>query len=234
MVVDHHRRNGGDEPERGGQQRFGNAGRDHCEIGGLLFGNTDEAVHDAPNGAEQADKGRGRPDRAENGDALRHLARDLRLVPVEPRDEPFLQAFAVIERARRLRDLFARLHDDRMVGKGRVELRQRLRGGELVAELFRAFALPREFEMLGDQHGPGDERGEHQPDHHQLHHPVGLREHAPDAEVGRQAGRGRACPADLRMRADRKRRQSQDGSKKSMSRHLYGALVIRSKVRLVR
>src|SRR5579864_981220 len=37
VVVDHDRRNGCDEPERGRQQRFGNAGRHHREISGVRF-----------------------------------------------------------------------------------------------------------------------------------------------------------------------------------------------------
>ena len=36
--------------------------------------NADEAVHDAPNGAKQADEGRGRADRGEDAGAARHLA----------------------------------------------------------------------------------------------------------------------------------------------------------------
>src|ERR1700686_1277609 len=44
MVVDHDRRNGGDEPERGGEQGLRDAGRDHREVGGVGFGNPDEGV----------------------------------------------------------------------------------------------------------------------------------------------------------------------------------------------
>ena len=49
-------------PMRGGEQRFGDAGRDHGEVGGLRFRNADKAVHDAPDGAEQSDEGRRRAD----------------------------------------------------------------------------------------------------------------------------------------------------------------------------
>ena len=35
MIVDDHGRDRGDETERGRQQRFGDAGRDHREVGGL-------------------------------------------------------------------------------------------------------------------------------------------------------------------------------------------------------
>src|SRR5690606_19275322 len=54
VVVDDDRRNGGDKAERGREQRLGDAGRHHREVGGLRLRNPDEAVHDAPHGAEQA------------------------------------------------------------------------------------------------------------------------------------------------------------------------------------
>src|SRR5215475_9471553 len=62
MVVDHDRRDRGDEAERGREQRFGNAGRHHREIGGVGLRDPDERIHDAPHRAEQPDKGRGRAD----------------------------------------------------------------------------------------------------------------------------------------------------------------------------
>src|SRR5882762_10358230 len=57
VVVDDHRWNRGGETDGGRQQRFRNARRDHGEICRLGFGNANEAVHDAPHRAEQADKG---------------------------------------------------------------------------------------------------------------------------------------------------------------------------------
>src|SRR6185312_1810988 len=62
------------QPECGRQQRFGNAGRDNRKIRGVLFGNADEAVHDAPYGAEQADKGRGCADGGEPSGPPDHAA----------------------------------------------------------------------------------------------------------------------------------------------------------------
>src|SRR6516164_7379499 len=47
-----------DEP----QQLLGDAWRNHREVGGMRFRDADEAVHDAPDGAEQADEGGGRTD----------------------------------------------------------------------------------------------------------------------------------------------------------------------------
>src|SRR5690606_27488153 len=47
-VVDHHGGDRRDQAEGGGQQGFGDTGGDHGEVGGLGFGDADEAVHDAP------------------------------------------------------------------------------------------------------------------------------------------------------------------------------------------
>src|SRR5262249_29898596 len=50
---------GGRKPECGRQQRFGDAWRDDREVGGMRLRDADEAVHDAPDGTEQADEGGG-------------------------------------------------------------------------------------------------------------------------------------------------------------------------------
>src|SRR5262249_26342640 len=68
-VVHDDRRDGGDEAERGGEQRLGDAGRDDRKIGRVLLRNADEAVHDAPHRAEQADEGGCRADRGEKAGA---------------------------------------------------------------------------------------------------------------------------------------------------------------------
>src|SRR5215471_15289226 len=68
-VIDDHCRNRGGEPKRGGEQRLGNARRDYRQIGGLRLRNPDEAVHDAPNGAEQSDEGGGCTDGGQHAGA---------------------------------------------------------------------------------------------------------------------------------------------------------------------
>ena len=75
VVVDDDRGNGGDEADGGRQQRLGDAGRDHREVGGLRLRDADEAVHDAPHGAEQPDERRGRADGGEQAGAAPRLAR---------------------------------------------------------------------------------------------------------------------------------------------------------------
>ena len=47
-VVGDHRRDRGEQAERGREQRLGDAGRDHREAGILGAGNVAEAAHDAP------------------------------------------------------------------------------------------------------------------------------------------------------------------------------------------
>jgi hypothetical protein len=55
-VVDHHGRNSGHKPQRGCEQRLGDAWRHYREICGVRLRDADEAVHDAPDRAEKADK----------------------------------------------------------------------------------------------------------------------------------------------------------------------------------
>ena len=69
-------------------------------------------------------------------------------------------------------------------------------------------ARGRKLERLGEPHRPGHQRGEDQPDHHRLHHDVGVEEHAPGRQIARQLERdvGR-----LRERRGGRERQQRDG-----------------------
>src|SRR5262245_30973132 len=67
--VDDDRRECGDEADRGCQQCFGDTGRDDRKIGGLRLRDADEGIHDAPDRAEQSDKGRSRADGGEQAHA---------------------------------------------------------------------------------------------------------------------------------------------------------------------
>ena len=91
-VEDHHRRNGGRKAERGREQRFGDAGRDDREVCRLRLRDADEAVHDAPYGAEQADEGPDGTDGRENAGAAVHPPAGCRLDAFEPRGDTFLHA----------------------------------------------------------------------------------------------------------------------------------------------
>ena len=63
FIVENDRGDGGEQAERGGEQRLGDAGRDHREVGVLADGDGLEARHDAPHRAEQSDERRRRADR---------------------------------------------------------------------------------------------------------------------------------------------------------------------------
>src|SRR5262249_40272030 len=65
LVVDDDGGNGGDEADGCRKEGFGDAGRDDGEVGRLRLGDADEAVHDAPHGAEQTDERRGGADGGE-------------------------------------------------------------------------------------------------------------------------------------------------------------------------
>ena len=91
-VVHHHGGDGRHQAERGCQQRLGDAGRHHREIGGVRFRDADEAVHDAPHRAEQSDEGRGGADGREQAGAADHLPAGGRFDALQPRGDAFLHA----------------------------------------------------------------------------------------------------------------------------------------------
>ena len=64
-VVGDHRRDRGEQADRGGDQRLGDAGRDGGERHLRQVRQADERMHDSPHRAEQADVGRHRADRGE-------------------------------------------------------------------------------------------------------------------------------------------------------------------------
>src|ERR1019366_1775625 len=97
MIVDHDCRDCRDQAQRGRQQGFGNAGRDHGEICGVRLGDADEGVHDAPYRAEQSDERCGGADGREHAGAARDLPRHCRLDPFQPQRNALLDV--VIENA---------------------------------------------------------------------------------------------------------------------------------------
>ncbi len=63
LIVEDCRRYGSKKAKSRRKERFGDARRHHRKIGVLRIGDGLERGHDAPDGAEQADEGRGRADR---------------------------------------------------------------------------------------------------------------------------------------------------------------------------
>src|SRR6516225_2466996 len=186
-VIDDHCRNRGGEPERGGEQRLGNAGRDYRQIGGMRLRYPDEAVHDAPNGAEQSDEGSGCADAGQHAGAAQDSPSVGRFDPLEPQPDPPLDAFRF-----RAGGTFLLRHSG-------LEEVPRLALGEPL-HAFSGRALPGQrvqrrlhvpfgeeyLESLCKAHRPRDDRRKRQPNQHRLHHRVGIEIHPPWAEVARQ------------------------------------------------
>jgi hypothetical protein len=86
---------GGDrrgEPEGNGEQRLGDARCDDGEVRRMRLRDADEAVHDSPHRAEEADEVRGRANGGENAGAARDPAARPDLDPLEARGDALLDA----------------------------------------------------------------------------------------------------------------------------------------------
>src|SRR6516225_4227951 len=92
LIVDDDRWNGGKEADGGCEQRLGDARGDDSKVGGLRLGDADEAVHDAPDGAEQADKGGSCTNRCQKSRAPVHVTSGSDFKASEPADNAFLDA----------------------------------------------------------------------------------------------------------------------------------------------
>src|SRR6516162_6079673 len=193
-VVDHHGRNGGRKPESGRQQRLGDARRNHREVGGMRFRDADEAVHDAPYGAEQADERGGRTDGGEHTGAAQDPSPEACFDALEAGSDPFLDAFSV-----------GGTGGDLQLGHGRIEELHDLAlsigkpldplgGGAYADELIQCRPHTslgqHEIYGFGEPHCPVDDRSKGKADQYRLHHRIGVEIHAPWAEIARQRGRG--------------------------------------------
>src|SRR6516165_12282244 len=193
-VVDHHGWNGGRKPESSRQQRLGDARRNHREVGGMRFRDADEAVHDAPYSAKQADEGRGRTDGGKHAGAAQDPSPEACFDALEARSDPFLDAFSV-----------GGTGGDLQLGHGRIEELHdlalstgkpldSLRGGAHADELIqcRPHASLGQHDLygFGEPHRPGDDRSEGKADQYRLHHRIGVEIHAPWAEIARKRGGG--------------------------------------------
>jgi hypothetical protein len=85
-IVDHHGWNSGHEPQRGCEQRLGDAWRHDREIRRVRLRDTDETVHDAPDRAEQAHERRSGADRGQDAGSARDFAAGRDELRLQPRD----------------------------------------------------------------------------------------------------------------------------------------------------
>ncbi len=182
--------NGRDEADGGGEQRFGDARRDDGEVRRLRFRDADEAVHDAPYGAEQADERRRRADGGQHARTRVHVAAGRRREPVEPRSNALLDAHLVADVSGKAQ--FQRRHLDqpgddaalpaeplRSVRKGCSRINRPR--GPLQSALGEG-----QLDRLREPDRPRDDGRERESDHHRLHDDVSGHEHVPRREIARE------------------------------------------------
>ncbi|RMP35858.1 hypothetical protein ALQ24_102338 [Pseudomonas syringae pv. antirrhini] len=186
-VVDHHRRNRGNQAQRRCQQGLGDAGGNDGEVGGLGFGDADEAVHDAPHGAEQTHERRRRTDGCQHAGAHAHVTATGCYQALEAEADTLLDPFAFTAVGRKAHFFKRVVHQQ--VGK-RAFLAGGCAGFCQGAGFFQVddfTAQPalgaQQLETLGDPDGPRNDRGDGQPDHDDLHDDVGVLIHAPRRQV---------------------------------------------------
>ena len=178
----------------------------------MRLGDADEAVHDAPDGAEQADEGRHGADGGQNAHAAPDVLHGGGLDPLELPGHPLLDAVGgkavrfldlVVGHAEQAADcaiLLPGLPDGIGQRAGGKNDRQRTAGlTSRVAQL----------DHLDQKHGPGCHRCQRKADHHGFDHDVGLEKHARGRHgVGQRADRGRPFRSRQRQRRRRRRRRS--------------------------
>ena len=150
----------------------------------------DEAVHDPPYRAEQADEGGGGADGGQHAGAARDAAGAGSLDPFEPRGDALLDAVLFKRGAGKLQlgdsrgdetpDNAARLHQPLQAALGAAN----------APEPGQVGAHPPldhdQFQRLGEPHRPGDHRGDNEADQDRLHYDIGIQEHTPGGKVAWQ------------------------------------------------
>src|SRR5712692_6085178 len=126
-VIGHDRRNGRAEARRRGDQGLGNARGDHGEIGGALLADVVEGAHDADDGAEETDEGRGARRGGKKGQIALH-ASHFRVAhpshrPMDGIQRLARQPLALFER--RIHRLHAAVDAGQLMAGRRVERGQR-------------------------------------------------------------------------------------------------------------
>ena len=194
VVVDDDGGNGCDQTDGGGKQRLGDAGGHHREVRGLRLRNPDEAVHDAPDRAEQSDeRGRradGRQQTHPEPDPPRLGADNFR----KARRGAFLDA-GVARDARRQPGLAHRRREQRrqhaaLGAQRELRFRQRPSVGDLGQRRAQLALNHGQLDHLRDEDCPGHQRGKGEPDHDRLDQHVGRLEHRPWRQFAEFGGGG--------------------------------------------
>ncbi len=200
-VVGDDRRYGGEQTGGGCHQGLGDARRNQGQGRLLEVPQGMEGVHDAPHGAEQADIGAGGADGGEEGEI------DLQAVHLAAQGDPH-GAFSTLEDGHEVPVVaLTQAHvfleagpkdGGQSVGPLPVLLQVPVEGVEVAAgpeallEIVRG--PPRLFQDPGtvEDHGPGDDRGQHQGGEHQLHHDTRVEY---QVEEGKLSAHRRSPPA---------------------------------------
>src|SRR5262249_53381208 len=174
----------------GRQQRLRNARRHHRKVRGLRLRNADEAVHDSPHRAEQADERRGRADGRQHARAAHHQPSAVGFDPFKAGSDPLLDpvTFHVFVGHLQLGD--CRLDELSHWAAGLTDLlgciaevacRRERHGGPSGASLG-----DQELDRLGEPDRPRHHRRQREPNEHRFHEWIGAEKHPPGTEVARQ------------------------------------------------
>jgi hypothetical protein len=195
-VVGDHRGDRREQADGGGEQRLRDARRDHRERGVLLLADLEEAVHDAPDGAEQPDEGRHRAGRGEEVEPLGERIRLGRHLPLHRQGDAPAGCLAVRDPAARS----GRVPQFLQAGRGHarrgrfvppaVEHRLGVLSlEELALERLAAARHLAHSEREADDDRPGPHARQDQPDHDRLDNDVGVEEQLDRVEpIGRGGG----------------------------------------------
>ena len=196
-VVGDHRGDRGEQPDRGGEQRFGDPRRDNRERRVLLLADLEERIHDPPDGAEQPDK---RCHRAHRGEEIEPFGEPFGLQrdrTVHRRRQPLARAFLVkafgADRAAPFgearRSDFRRRHIALPAfGLERVDI---LGLPEIAFVGIAALRHRRMAQAERDDDRPDPDRGKDQPGHDQLDNNIRVDEQLERIKVLRRLGGGR-------------------------------------------
>ena len=183
--------NGGDEADCSRKQRLRDSRRDHRKRGVLRGRDRLEACHDAPDGAEQPDKGCRRPRCCQEQEPRFNRAHFLLDLHIDDFFNALLHALEAAPPRRILAPLplaHCRPENRRkaQVGTrspGAIETPQRLARPEALLEPVIGRVHPAHREILLDDDRPAPDRGQGQAHHDEKHRPAGLHDQMPERNL---------------------------------------------------
>jgi len=188
-VVDHHRRNRSDQTHRRCQQRFGDTGSHHRKVRRLGFRNTDKAVHDAPDSAEQTNKRGDRADGCQEAIAPACMAAESSHAALKAETGAIFNAVGIFHTCRQFEFILriVQQHDavavtgKRLSNAGGVIKTTGFAQRQLLT--LQAALSGAEFSIFAEKDCPCHDRCQQQANHDDLYHDIGMLIHAPNGEV---------------------------------------------------